>query len=320
MLLSEVAKLEPLGRFLYWIKERHRIYGCRLAGRPKPWTDDEVLQRYFFTNPYRENDKTTEWFRKNVRDPLRDDPAVLFATVCFRWFNWIPTGKLLMSVKDAKESWIFPGTARGGFGLLTDWDLEAAVEHLTAYRDSGNQVFTGAFNISNSGSTKPKINRVCEDYVGPAWQACGPGGWIREELLRGAYECKSGMQSAHELLRTLPGLGGSGFMAYEVVCDLRYTMYLDHAADKETWSNPGPGARRGLNRLLGRELSAPCKDYPLESGKLLAVAKTELADLPLLEMREIEHSLCEWDKYERARLRDGHMKRRYVGYVVGDSW
>ena len=51
------------------------------AGLPAPWTDDRILRDYYFTNVYRELDKTTVWFRENVRDPLRDDPRVIFATV-----------------------------------------------------------------------------------------------------------------------------------------------------------------------------------------------------------------------------------------------
>jgi hypothetical protein len=51
MKIERVAKLSPESRFLYWIKERHAIYLRREAGEEKPWTDDEMLQRYFFTNP-----------------------------------------------------------------------------------------------------------------------------------------------------------------------------------------------------------------------------------------------------------------------------
>lgn len=305
MKVSEVAKLTPLDRFLYWIRERHQIHLRKLASKPRPWTDDEVLRNYFFTNPYRENDKVTQWFREQVREPLTADPKVLFATICFRWFNWIPTGQLLLSCKNVKPP-------RHRFGLLEDWDTESAVSYLTAY-SSGNQVFTGAFNISNSGSTKPKINRVCEDYIQPAWEACGPDGWMKDDMVRGAYEGKLTMQAAHELLMELPGLGGSGFMAYEVVCDLRYTNYLKGATDKLTWSNPGPGARRGINRLLGKDLTASVKDWPAQSANLLAIVRRKLNKMPPFEMREIEHSLCEFDKYERARLADGHLKRRYRG-------
>lgn len=300
MKTTEVARLSPPDRFVYWVKERHQIYLKRRAGLPPPWTDDEVLRSYFFTNPYRENDKVTQWFRENIRDPLRDDPAVLFATIAFRWFNWPPTAESLMSFTVGKPT--------HPFGMFGRWDTEQAVRVLTALKEGDNQIFTGAFNISNSGSTKPKVNRVCEDYIQPAWEA-------RHQLAEVAWDSTVTMQGMHAGLMTLPGMGGSGFMAYEVVCDLRYTYLLENATDKLVWSNPGPGAKRGLNRLLGRPLEAKVstKEWLAESAKLLHYLSSKLPRMPPFEMREVEHSMCEWDKYERARCGDGHMKRRYNG-------
>jgi hypothetical protein len=286
MITSEVIKLSPLDRFIYWVRERHQIYLKRRAGKPKPWTDDAVLRLTFFTNPYRENDKVTAWFREHVREPMRDDPAVLFATVCFRWFNWIPTGELLLE-----------------HDLLTNWRLGYAKQHLRKL----DRVFTGAFNISNSGSTKPKIDRVCDDYIQPVWDDL-------PSLLADAAKWRT-MQQAHSRLKQYLGLGGSGFMAYEVVCDLRYTTLLEHATDKLTWSNPGPGAKRGLNRLLGRGLNEPVSRdlWQEESQRLLRVLTKQLPKMPPFEAREVEHSLCEYDKMERALSRDGHLKRKYNG-------
>lgn len=301
MLIEDVAKLSPLDRFLYWIRERHQIHLKRKAGMPKPWTNDQVLQSYFFTNPYRENDKVTVWFRENIREPLRNDSHVLMATVIFRWFNLPETGTVLL------------GYPPGQSNLLLDWNKAEAIKRLDEKRKIGMKIFTGAFNISNSGSTKPKINRVCEDYIQPAWEH-------REKLLAKfllpmsfGKGLSANMQEAHYELMKLPGLRGSGFMAYEVVCDLRYTYLLEHAPDKCSWSNPGPGAKRGLNRLLGRPLEASVKDWPEQSMRLLNNVQARLSKMPAFEMREVEHSLCEWDKYERARLQDGHMKRRYAG-------
>jgi hypothetical protein len=297
MLIEEVGKLPPIERFLYWIKERHKIYVKRQKGLPPPWTDDEILQSYFFTNCYRENDKVTMWFRENVRGPLQDKREVVFATICFRWFNYIPTGEILLGEVGKPED-----------DLLIFWDLKEAIRRLEAQRDKGEKVFTGAFNISNSGSRKPKINRVCEDYIQPVWEDLDRLKRRLDSYMHLSMEC------AHSVLMSYPGLRGSGFMAYEIVCDLRYTWVLRDAPDKLTWSNPGPGAKRGLNRLLGRPLDAPVKDWPQQSQKILATCQKRLGrTMPPFEMREVEHSLCEWDKFERARLQDGHLKRRYNG-------
>ena len=284
--LRRVASLSTEARFLYWIKERHQIYLRRKAGKPKPWTDDEVLQSFFFTNPYRENDKVTQWFREEIRDPRRDDPQVLFATIAFRWFNWPPTGDLLWE-----------------HDLLDKWDEELARKVLRKRADAGKQVFTGAYMISGKAYTgMRKTDCVCK-LLSKVWQ--------ETELLVKQFEAATTLEKAHSYLLRFTGLGG--FMAYEIVCDLRYTYLLEDATDKLTWCNPGPGAKRGLNRLLDRPLKQRPKDWQPQVIKLLKLARRRLPKMPTLEMREIEHSLCEWDKYERARLQDGHMKRKYNG-------
>lgn len=289
MKTAKVVKLSPEERFFYWINERHNIYVLRQAGKKKPWTDDEILQNFFFTNPYRENDKVTQWVKRTIRDPLYDKLIVMFSLVAFRWFNLIETGEALMSR-----------------GLLTRWNGPSVIQLLTQRQESGKKVFTGAFTISPSGSTKPKIQRVCEDYIDPVWKA-------QKDLAKKI--AKDGtMQGAFDLLRQYPGLAGGGFMAYEVVCDLRYTALLEDAPDRSTWTNLGPGGIRGLNRVMERAVNSPKpKNWLEEMKQLLKRTRKKFPGMPTFEMREIEHSLCEYDKYERALFGEGHMKRRYNG-------
>ncbi len=291
-----VSDLPAIDRFLYWIRERHKIYKKRKAGKPKPWTDDEVLQQYFFTHPYRENDKTTVWFRENIRKPLRDDPRVLFATVCFRWFNKTETGYHLKNNR-----------------LLVGWDKELAVSVLRHLKDLGRAVFTGAYMIPGKPG-KGKIEHVC-DCLQPIWEDCNRADCKLQRRIEGW----NNLEDACKYLQSYPWLGG--FMAYEIVTDLRHTYLLENATDIETWCNPGPGCARGLLRMEGQDLSdlpagkgcRPPKDWLTKMRELLKIAQRRLRSYPYLEMREIEHSLCEWDKYERARLGQGRMKRKYQG-------
>lgn len=263
-----------------------------------------MLQKFFFTNPFRENDKVTQWFREHIRQPLKGSEDVLFATIAFRWFNYIYTGEQLLMA---------PWNKLDQFGAFTHWNTPAVVNRLSGLAGHGAKIFTGAFNISNSGSTKPKINRVCEDYIQPVWED-------RHELAQRAEGWES-LQDAHKDLMRYPGLGGSGFMAYEVVSDLRYTVWLQYSSDILEWANPGPGAKRGLNRLLGNPLEASLRkdDYNeaandiREELRLLLIKMGTYESMPKIDARVIEHSLCEFDKYERARLGDGHMKRTYPG-------
>lgn len=80
-----------VAQFFADARERHAIYLRRRAGRPKPWTNDPVLQNYKITNVFRELDRTTTWIRTHVRDPLYDNILALPAVALARWFNLIPT-------------------------------------------------------------------------------------------------------------------------------------------------------------------------------------------------------------------------------------
>jgi hypothetical protein len=312
MRIEDVGKLSSLQRFLYWITERHAVHVKRTAGEPRPWTDDTVLQNYFFTNPYRENDKTTVWFRENIRERLRNEPEVLMATVIFRWFNLIETGRVLLD-EDSPE-----GVQRD---LTVDWDPDVATERLTAQWDDGkNPVFTGAYMIkAGNGERGCKIPNVCTS-IQRLWED-------KDRLVEMCYhDCR--LRALWEILIEYPNLGG--FMAYEIVCDLRYTYLLEDATDVDTWANPGPGALRGLLRLEGKAIPMRSEgkvkrqvnvSMPLERMvDLLQICRARLPkDMPRFELREVEHSLCEWDKYERARTGEGGRMKRTFNGEYGDE-
>lgn len=297
MLIEEVKKITPRERFLYWIRERMQILLKRRSNKIKPWTNDEVLKSYYFTNVRREDDKVTTWFRENIREPLCNSPDIAFATIAFRWFNWPPTGELLLRP--------FTGEPAGpDYSFFTNWRCEEAVILLNAARDIGRQIFTGAFNISNSGSPKPKINRVCEDYIQPVWED--------HERIYKELE-GSPMSRAFQVLQRLPGLGGSGFMAAQVICDLAYTHVLQKATDWWTWCSWGPGSKRGMNRVHG---CLPGYNMPRAEWHRNLEELRKLIGLKLgleLHARDVQNCLCEFDKYERGLWNEGHLKRRYPG-------
>lgn len=298
MQLEEVKKLSPLDRLLYWVREREAIRLAKEAGKPRPWSDDPIFQTTYFTNVHREDDKVTRWYAANIREPLKDDPRVVFATIAFRWFNWPDTGEILMGA----------GHTRGNF--LLNWDTPMVVRALTNLKKlvPGAQIFTGAFNISNSGSTKPKINRVCEDYIQPVWEH-------RNLLYSRIMEGPRTLEWAHKILmHDCPGLGGTGFMAAQVIADLKYTKFLKEAKDWWTWCCLGPGSKRGLNILLGRPVDAPMpKDWRGHLERLRNTINSRLPEKWHLHAQDTQNVLCEYSKYTRILLGDGRSKRTYNG-------
>lgn len=162
----------------------------------------------------------------------------------------------------------------------------------------------------NSPPGEPKLEAIAR-RISNVWRS-------RENLTRNGRNWMR-LAEAHADLTRFEGLGG--FMAYEIVCDLRYTAMLEHASDKLVWSNPGPGTVRGLYRVLGREIknksnaaSPPVpKDWEPQTRRLLAVLQERFPEMPRFEMREVEMALCEYDKYVRLLLGEGKSKRTYRG-------
>jgi hypothetical protein len=269
---------ESVERFFYWINERIRIQEHKDQGDPWPWTDDPILQEYKFTNAFRERDRTTVWFRKRIRDPLRMQPEVYMATVIFRWFNLIQTGETLLK-----------------HNLHIDWDPEKAYDVITPQ----DKWITGAYMIKSPTSMN-KVRGVCKTIT-TLWED-------RQRFLdRCPWETLEGMS---RFLEGYPFLGP--FLAYELTTDLRHTFIGFRASDILTWANAGPGAMRGLNRIYGRDLDYTSKkhDWCSEMRELLTLSwmKHSLD----FELREIEHSLCEFDKYERVRLKQGAPRSKYT--------
>ncbi len=282
---------DPYKLFWYWVCERHNIYVRREQGKEWPWTKDKILQTYKFTNVYRELDAVSKvWWEQIGKYRALKPWDILWRTELFRLFNWPPTWDLLVSQ-----------------GLDSKWNTRRAKTVLTHVKNKGHKVFTGAYMITNSGQTIPKIDYACQSAA-VYWNNCG-------RMTKRLIETNT-MQGAVEILREQPMLGA--FTAYEVACDLRWTKILENATDIQTWANPGPGARRGIHRILfgqPKKPGGPVVDYQREMQDLLSCSQYNTKDMiqPLrrMEMRDIEHSLCEFDKWMRVRLDQGRPRSKY---------
>jgi len=280
--------------FFAYINERHRIYLRKQRGDPWPWTTDPILQTYRFTNVYRPLDRVTVDYRRLVAGRYcnsweKSRAAELLAeTVAFRLFNWPATYRRLKPVRGSR------------------WDGDKAKRILRGYQDAGEKIVTGAYIVSNLGSKRPKIELLCEAITAAHEMAPGLIKMIRANRT---------LQNATAVIAEHVPMCAA-FSAYEVVSDLRWTPLLNKAPDIMFWANPGPGAVRGLNRIHGRSLNAGLSDWQ---------ANEEMADLLKesqrpgrlgkhmmpLEMRDVEHSLCELDKYLRVKGGEGRLRSKY---------
>ena len=85
--------------------------------------------------------------------------------------------------------------------------------------------------------------------------------------------------------------------------------------DEGDWTPPGPGARRGLNRLHGHaldfDLSGEAR-FITEMRLLLRTLRSldpEFCKNLCLDLHDVQFQLCEYDKYRRVE--DGGHTRPY---------
>jgi hypothetical protein len=280
--------VERVVDFFNYAAKRQAIKDARDAGVPFPYNNtDPILQNYRFCNVFREDDTVTTWFRENIRSKLEGDSKVFIATVAFRWFNRVTTGELIKDVLVDKG-----------------WDAAEVTQRLTGV----SPVTTGAYMIKTPAKMSKLDGLVqCINNIAIDVQ-------LEPEKVFNITE-NTTLEQVWEQLRKYPYMGN--FMAYEVVTDLRHTHLLRNAPDTNSWASVGPGAARGIERILnvpvGSKYSyASQKDIPVlleYMQELLELSRVYWSGDRLWEMREVEHTLCEFDKYERALTGEGKPKQ-----------
>lgn len=272
-------------RYFATAKERYRIKLKKDAGEKRPWSIDTHLSTWRFCQVHREDDRTTVWFRKNIREPLLSAPTLkqVEAAIIFRWFNRIETGEI---IKDL---------------ILGQWSSKEAYRRLCNI----GVVFTGAYIIiGHPGMTKLEGVLECIDDARPYLPIMVP-------------KWGSSLQESWQDIKSIPFIGG--FTGYEVISDLRWTPVLNQANDILTWCNAGPGCARGLGWITANDptrFSCGPGDQRIMlklMQELLEMSRSEEfwpQDWKVWEMREVEHWNCEHDKYMRA-FNGQSLKRRY---------
>lgn len=104
-------------------------------------------------------------------------------------------------------------------------------------------------------------------------------------------------------------------MSYQICRDLVYTSALQDPVDYTRWAEAGPGAIKGLRYLCSGHGAGRVEGRPLDLMQEL----TELAQsdeywpkaFPEWSIHETETWLCEFSKYEKARLGEGRPKQLY---------
>lgn len=267
-----------------FIKERDRIRQAKKAGKPRPWTKDPILDKFRFCNVRREDDYVTRWLRDNWYPHFSDNPDLWFAAVVARLFNY----------PDSLEA-------------LVSWTLPFAPEKMRSILHSrkrvGKKNFNAAYIVSTNGIAMDKVDYLVTRVLGPLWAD-------RKKSRPGTVQTLAGY---HQCLMKFDGLGS--FIAAQVIADLKYieNCPLKDAPDWWTFAASGPGSRRGLNRVMRetQPVTAPWIEGVWREALSTLLSAVDRRLPKELHAQDLQNCLCEFDKYERARLGEGTPKQIY---------
>lgn len=297
--IEELKANQVVQAFFAFIYERQMIYYKKeVLKLPRvQWTKDIVLRLYKFTNVYRELDTGTKFLRTCIEPHCKDFETYFLNLFLYRMFNLVDSWRVCVP-----ESAI----------QFDKWDPQAIGKRYNRLKASGSPIFTNCHMIPPmhgfKGETKAEclMNLTQEHVVEKIDQIksiiCESTGL--EEITRG-------------LQNMIPSVGP--FLGYEISTDLtheRIGLRTDWNQIKEDWTNPGPGAQRGLSwiypnrpkKMIGDipTFNASAKELRDVQPEIFATMNTQVPFLDIayqnsyLGLRDIEHSLCEFDKYWRT--------------------
>lgn len=309
---------ENIDKFFRIARERYEIMLNRKAGMERPWTVDPIFLHNRFCNVLREDDKTTVWFRENIREPINvltkrgvfSKQDLLFSIVYFRWFNRIETFEKLF--KWGAKAQYRPISPVAFFNEYASWNPYVTEEIFR--KNVSSPWVTGAYIIKTPNGMD-KLNGVL-------WCIHEFCKLIRTGKFDTIFSNTASMQEACELLQASPYLGR--FMAYQICADAQYTCLLENARDINTWAQPGPGSTRGIGRIFYNDVDK-FKYGNEKDEKIVINHMRELLwwtqddesgawpkEWPKWTMQVVQNWCCETDKYYRAE-EGGHMKRVFCG-------
>ncbi|CAE7405833.1 unnamed protein product [Symbiodinium natans] len=312
---------------------------------PEHWTNDHIMARIRLTNVKREDDRTTRVMRKLCNAYVDQHPEL-------KELRKIPPHSWDFNLRLSARCLVFNFALWRAFGtdafaesigFLTHktWsnvEQDAVVEAAKRRWSMGLFNYTDAYDPSRSHRAEELqarthegltavhrvYSRTCASLAG-LWRACDD---IAERAVT-----SSSWRNVTRCVMKVPGYGGTGFLAKELVQDLLHTPLFETwnsqqskwvcgCTDLNSWCAVGPGARRGLNRLHGRRVNwnAYCDDAEIAQQffvELCAVFRERdkywhgnLEGSPVfeLELHDVQFQLCELDKYERERKQPGHVR------------
>jgi len=188
------------------------------------WTQDKILQKWKFTNVYREVDRTTQYIINNIIKPHKNDEnqkQLLFNLILFRIFNRIETWQNI-----------------GEYQQLDKFDIKLLQIMLNEMWEKNIPIFTNAFMVT--GVKFLNSDKKFENYLFVIEQIYKKIDWLYNIV----SNCSGDI--VHKKITEMDGIGK--FLAHVIMSDLVYTKMVRF--DDEQWCGYGNGCMKGLKLIF----------------------------------------------------------------------
>lgn len=292
----------------YWnfAVKRQEVFFNRIKHIAPPWTDDDIIQKYKFTNVYRAADRVSQYLIKEViysKGKFTPEDQ-LFRILIFKLFNNINT-------------WNYMEQSLGEI-RFSDYSYKKYNQLLLQKIDENQRIYSAAY-IMPSGKTcfgydkKHQNNLKLLELI------------MKSKLTQKIAKIKS-LKELYNLLLEYPTLGP--FLAFQFSIDINYSEICDF--DEMSFVVAGPGAKNGIQKCFESierfsyedviKYVADCQEE--EFAKRGLVFKSLFGRK--MQLIDCQNLFCETDKYARVAFPDicglndrKRIKQQYINRNLG---
>lgn len=267
----------------YWkfATERQEVFYSRIENKKFPWTDDEILKTYKFTNAYRASDRVSQYLIKNViyNNDQYSPEDQCFRIILFKLFNKI-------------ETWEYLEKKLGEISYKT-YDYSIYNQLLTQKLVNKEKIYSAAY-IMPSGKSCFGFNKKHQNNLKLLENMMQTG--IAKEIAK----AKS-LKELYEILLSYPTIGS--FLAYQFAIDINYSELCDFS--EMSFVVAGPGAKNGIIKcfkdLKGLKYEDIIKYVTERQEEEFEKRGLKFKTLfgRKLQMIDCQNLFCETDKYAR---------------------
>lgn len=268
----------------YWkfAFERQNIFFKRLKSpQGYPWTKDDVLRNYKFTNAYRVSDRVSQYLISHViKKGSQKNDEVFFRIILFKLFNKI-------------ETWQYLNDKTGEI-KYSNFDFKLFSDTLKQARSKGLSIYSNAY-IMASGKSFFNYEYKHQNHLRLLEK-------MMQDRLPDVINTCNSMKEAYEKLLKYPGIGT--FLAYQYITDINYSGITNFS--EMEFVKAGPGAKDGIKKCFSDPgnyseediIKMVCENQESEFNRL----GLNFKDLwgRRLQLIDCQNLFCEVDKYSRV--------------------